>query len=115
MSLTPIKNVKLTRKVVDKLKRKYKWSVFTIGRAKMSVTPSGGIHSSGKQVDSKSIFFEVKRKSTYVGICLIEYPNGVVFHSYVSINDMDGQSSSKLTDSIVKPIYEEITEILKGE
>ena len=115
MSLPPIKGAKLSRKTVNKLKQKYKWAIFTIGRAKISVTQSGGIHSSGKKTDSKSVFFEIRRSSAYIGIALIEYPNGVVFHSYISINDMDGKNKSKLTDSVIEPIYNEIAEILKED
>lgn len=113
MSLPPIKNVKLSRKSINKIRRKYKWAIFTIGRAKISVTDSGGIHPSGKDTESKSIFFEVRRGNGYVGISLIEYPNGVIFHSYVSVNDMDKKTSSNWTDKVVKPLYDEIKNILE--
>jgi hypothetical protein len=113
MSFQPIQDVKLSRKVIDKIKRKYKWAIFTIGSAKMSVTRSGGIHSSGRETEQKSIFFELKRGGGYIGISLLEYPKGVVFHSYVSINDMDKKNKISWEGDIIKPLYEDIKNILQ--
>ncbi|MCF7927052.1 MAG: hypothetical protein K9L74_05705 [Candidatus Izimaplasma sp.] len=112
MSLPPIKNVKLTRKVIKQLKNKYKWSSFTMGRAKMTVTPSGGIHSSGKTKETQAISFEIKKGTGYIMISLFEYPKGVTFHAHVSINDMDKKNKSSWFD-VVEPVYNEIKEILE--
>lgn len=109
----PIKNVKLTNSVAKKLKNKYKWSSFAIGKASMSVTPQGGIHSSGKKTLTKSISFEIRRGNGYIMISLFEYPKGVVFHAHVSVNDMDKKNKDSWTKTI-EPIYEEIKDILGG-
>ncbi|MFW6242587.1 MAG: hypothetical protein ACOC2W_00345 [bacterium] len=112
MSLPPIKDVKLSRKVIKQLKNKYKWSSFTMGRAKMTVTPSGGIHSSGKEKETQAISFEIKRGNGYIMISLFEYPKGVTFHGHISINDMDKKNKSSWFDVLEKE-YDIIKKILE--
>lgn len=112
MSMPPIKDVKLTRKTIRNLKSKYKWSSFTMGRAKMSVTPSGGIHSSGKTKETQAISFEIRRGGGYIMISLFEYPKGVTFHAHISINDMDKKNQSSWTN-VVEDVYDEVKKILE--
>ncbi len=112
MSMPPIKDVKLTSKVIRQLKAKYKWASFTTGKAKMTVTPSGGIHSSGKLVYTQAVSFEIKRGQGYIMISLFEYPKGIVFHAHISINDMDKKNRSSWFD-VVEPVYNEIKDILE--
>lgn len=107
-----IKNVSLSHENISKLRNYFKWSGFTEGETITHVTPSGGIHYTGKQTTTKSVFFEIKRKTTYVGILLYEYPKGVIFHVYFPFPKVLELSKNEM-NLIIEPIYQKITEMLK--
>ena len=106
-----IKNASLSHENISKLRNYFKWSGPLRGN-NTHVTHPGGIHYTGKQTTTKSIFFEIKRKTTYVGILLYEYPKGVIFHVYFPFPKVLELSKNEM-NLIIEPIYQKITEMLK--
>ena len=106
-----IKNAKLDEKHIQRIKDSFKWSGFTEGVTYTHVTPSGGIHYTGKLVKTKAVFFELKKKNSYIGILLYEYPKGVVFHVYFPYPKVLDMSKTEM-DFMIEPIYQKIIELL---
>ena len=105
---SPIKNIKLDSKTIEKIKNHFNWSSFCIGKNKVSITKTGGVHYSGKQTLTNSISFEVTRSNTYIMVSLFQYPGGVIFHAHIYYPQI-----SKLNpDSIVK-LYNEVKDLLE--
>lgn len=106
-----IKGAKIDASLVRKLKNSFKgWSMFSVGKTKTHVTPSGGIHFSGAPTLTNSISFEIKRGGTYLMISLFEYPKGLVFHAHVYYPDIERKSKDDWKKTI-SLIYEEIKKI----
>lgn len=108
-----ISGVKITRSVVKELKKEFKnWSMFSAGKTKTNVTPSGGIHYSGKQIETNCISFEIRRGNAYVMISLFEYPKGVVFHTHIFLPDIEKRNKDGWI-TVLTPVYEKVKEILE--
>lgn len=106
----PIKDVKLDKSTISKVKSYFKWSMFLEGTAIISLTPSGGIHYTGTRKESPCISWEVTRGGTYYMCTLIEYPHGVIFHLHVYLTQIS--KSSPIDPKTIK-LYSEVKNLLE--
>ena len=108
-----ISGVNLNRNVVKRLKQEFKnWSMFSVGKTKTNVTPNGGIHYTGKQIETNCISFEIRKGNAYIIISLFEYPKGVVFHTHIFLPDIEKRNTSGWVE-VVTPVYEKVKQILE--
>lgn len=107
-----IKGAKLTNKNIKILSKEFNWSMFTVGKTKTSITPSGGIHFSGKLTITEAVSMEIRKGGVYIIISLFEYPKGVVFHSHIYFPHIDKKSKSDFS-KIIQEIYVQVSKILK--
>jgi len=101
---------KLTNDTLDLIKKAFgnRLTAIASGITWVSVTPSGGVHYTGKRTEMKCIFFELKVSRGYVVVALYEYPKGVIVHFF----DPDSQIgvSPATKQSILKVITEIVTQ-----
>lgn len=107
----PFIGAKLSSSNVNKIKRYFKWSMFTEGDAIVSETRTGGVHYTGSKTRRKAVSFEVIRKNTYVVIVLFEYKKGVIFHTHIFFPQVSKRSSSIL-ELITTGLYNEVKNLL---
>jgi len=108
-----IKGAVLDKNTVRRIQKLYpSWSMFSVGKTKTRITPSGGIHFSGKETNTNCLSFEIKRGGGYIMISLFEYPKGLVFHAHIYYTDLDKRSKDGW-NKVLQPIYEEIKNILE--
>lgn len=106
----PFKGVKLDKKIISKIKSHFRWSMFFVGESITSLTPSGGIHYSGKSTKTPAIAWEVRRGGRYWMCELFQYPKGLILHMHVFLPDAQGISPMDVT--AVK-LYSEVKNILE--
>lgn len=99
------KNVKITDELVNTLKTKLNWSIFTVGKSKTHVTKYGGVHYSGKLTFFPAVIFEIRRDNAYIMVSLLEYPKGIIMHVHIYYPDIKKKSDWKQT---VEKVYKEI-------
>ena len=104
------KGAKITDKLVEDLRTNFKWTIFTIGKAKTHVTKYGGVHYSGQLTYFPVVSFEIKRGGSYLMITLMEYPKGVILHIHIYYPDIKKRSDWK---SLVESVYMEVGEYIK--
>ena len=108
-----IKSAKITPKSAKKIKDTFKnWSMFSVGKTRTHITPSGGIHFSGKLTETTALTFEIKRGGGYIMISLFEYPKGVVFHAHVYYSDLERKSKQEW-GKVIEQIYNEVKTIFE--
>lgn len=113
-SFPTIKGAKLTPSIVKNIKNYFKWSAFTVGKTKMNITPTGGVHSSGKLTMTEAVMFEIIRFGTYIVVALYEYPGGVIFHSHISWVSIDKKNINDWK-VVIEKVYNEVKTILLKE
>ena len=99
---------------VAQLKSHFKWTSFCVGENVVHVTPSGGVHWSGKAEIYPAVMFEVTRKNTYFIVHLNQYPNGVIFHLHVFIPQI-GKIDDAQKEAVAQSLYTEVQKIISKE
>lgn len=105
-----IQNGRLNNTTIKRLSKHFKWSSFSIGQTKTNVTPSGGIHYTGKEMKTTSVSMEIKRRGMYYTFNIFSYPKGVIVHPFVPFP----VEHSKISVSDIDQIVEEIRVIVVG-
>ena len=108
----PIQGVKLNSETIKRLRDYFSgWSIFTAGKTKISITPSGGVHYTGSTIITNAVSFEIRRGNAYIMITLLEYPKGVIVHMHIFYPDIN-KYSSNIWDKIISKVYEEVKNVL---
>lgn len=99
---------------IAELKSYFKWTSFCVGENVVHVTPSGGVHWSGKAQIYPSVMFEVTRKNTYFIVHLNQYTQGVIFHLHVFLPQLN-KISNEQKEEVAKTLYDEVQKIISKE
>jgi hypothetical protein len=111
-----IRNIKgeLNEELISKLKKYFKWTAFCVGENVVSVTPSGGVHWTGKRRLFPAVMFEVVRKNTYFVVHLNQYPNGIIFHVHIFSSQIDKLTKEQINE-VIDSLYKEVNDLVSSE
>jgi len=78
-----LRGAKLNEEKAKRIQKEIKYTAIGWGHTFVHVTPSGGVHYTGKETKTNALFIELAAsQGQYVLVALFEYPKGVIMHIY---------------------------------
>lgn len=105
-----LKGSSITKRKVSYILNNMNPSSVTTGVTSMSVTETGGVHSSGKKIWAPSVMLEFPISRSYVAIALYGYPKGVIMHLFLplekNLSEYNQVTLVKLLQNLVQLLEE---------
>jgi len=91
----------LTKKKAEEIQQRIEYTSIGWGHTFVHVTPSGGVHYTGKATKTNALFIELPAgRGQYILVVLYEYPKGVIMHIYETKPNVHTRAQHAITEII---------------